>query len=63
MALVIASGAFEDGGIVPPRYSCFGTNVQPGFTFSDPPDGTACYALLLHDIDVALDGRAEDGLH
>jgi Raf kinase inhibitor-like YbhB/YbcL family protein len=63
MGLVIASDAFEDGGIVPPRYSCFGTNVQPGFTFSDPPDGTASYALLLHDIDVALDGRTEDGLH
>lgn len=63
MALLIASDAFEDGGIVPPKYSCFGANVQPGFTFSDPPDGTACYALLLHDIDVALDGRTEDGLH
>jgi len=60
---MIVSDAFEDGGIVPARYSCFGANVQPGFRFSDPPDGTACYALLLHDIDVALDGRAEDGLH
>src|SRR4051794_19767240 len=63
MALLIATDAFEDGGIVPPRYSCFGANVQPGFTFSHAPDRTLSYALLLHDIDVALDGRTEDGLH
>jgi Raf kinase inhibitor-like YbhB/YbcL family protein len=44
--------AFEDGGIVPPRFGCF-----------DVPDDAACLALIFHDIDVALDGRTEDGLH
>jgi Raf kinase inhibitor-like YbhB/YbcL family protein len=63
MTLLIESAAFEDGGVVPEKYSCFGDNVQPGFTFSNPPQGTASYALLLHDIDVALDRRTEDGLH
>lgn len=57
------SDAFEDGGIVPPKHGCFGENVQPGFRFSDPPPGTACYALIFHDIDVALDHGPEDGLH
>lgn len=63
MALMIECSAFEDGGVVPERYSCFGANVQPGLSFSDPPKGTVSYALILHDIDVALDGRTEDGLH
>jgi Raf kinase inhibitor-like YbhB/YbcL family protein len=63
MALLMKSEAFEDGGIVPPKYSCFGDNVQPGFTFSNAPDGTVCYALIFHDIDVALDGDPLDGLH
>lgn len=63
MALQMQSRAFEDGGLVPMRYSCFGDNVQPGFTFSEPPDGTAAYAMIFHDIDVALDDGPEDGLH
>ncbi|HEU4617740.1 MAG TPA: YbhB/YbcL family Raf kinase inhibitor-like protein [Gammaproteobacteria bacterium] len=63
MPLLISSPSFEDGGIVAPKYSCFGDNVQPGFEFSSAPDGTASYAIVFHDIDVALDGKPEDGLH
>jgi Raf kinase inhibitor-like YbhB/YbcL family protein len=63
MALRMTSDAFEDGGIVSMRYSCFGDNVQPGFRFADPPRGTTSYAIVFHDIDVALDGTVEDGLH
>jgi Raf kinase inhibitor-like YbhB/YbcL family protein len=63
MTLTMTSRAFEDGGIVPPRYSCFGDNVRPEFQIANPPPGTLTYALILHDIDVALGGSAEDGLH
>ena len=63
MPLRIETDAFEDGGIVPFRHSCFGDNVQPAFKFSDAPEGTASYAIVFHDIDVALDGRTLDGLH
>ena len=61
--LIMETDAFEDGGIVPPRYGCFGDNVQPGFRFRNVPAEAASLALLFHDIDVALDGRTEDGLH
>lgn len=63
MALLMTSEAFDDGGIVPARYGCFGDNVQPGFKFVDLPSGIASCALVFHDIDVALDRRTEDGLH
>ena len=63
MPLLLEIDAFEDGGIVPPTYGCFCANVPPAFRFSNPPPGTASYALIFHDIDVALDGRTEDGLH
>lgn len=63
MALLMQSDAFEDGGIVPPKYSCFGENVQPGFRFSGVPDTARSYAIVFHDIDVALEGSIEDGLH
>jgi Raf kinase inhibitor-like YbhB/YbcL family protein len=63
MALVIATSAFRDGGIIPSKYSCFGDNVQPKLEFANPPDGTSSYAVIFHDIDVALDNLTEDGLH
>lgn len=61
--LMMETDAFEDGGIVPPRFGCFGGNVQPGFKFTNVPEAAASLALIFHDIDVALDGSTEDGLH
>jgi len=63
MPLRIETDAFEDGGIVPPQYGCFGDNHQPGFRFLEPPPAAVSYAMIFHDIDVALDGSVEDGLH
>src|SRR5690606_12098561 len=45
------------------KYSCFGENVQPGFSFSNVPEAVRSYAIIFHDIDVALEGSIEDGLH
>ena len=63
LPLMMETDAFEDGGIVPPRFGCFGDNVQPGFKFRNVPEEAASLALIFHDIDVALDGSTEDGLH
>jgi Raf kinase inhibitor-like YbhB/YbcL family protein len=63
LPLVMKTDAFEDGGVVPARYGCFGGNVQPGFVFDNVPENAASLALLFHDIDVALDGSPEDGVH
>jgi hypothetical protein len=61
--LSMASTAFDDGGVVPPMYSFRGGNVQPGFTFSNAPPETVSYAIIFHDIDVALGGTTNDVLH
>jgi Raf kinase inhibitor-like YbhB/YbcL family protein len=61
--LVIQSDAFEDGGIVPPKYVMRGDNVQPGFSFSNAPDETVSYAIIFHDLDVSLGGGTNDVLH
>jgi Raf kinase inhibitor-like YbhB/YbcL family protein len=61
--LMIETDAFEDGGFVPPRFGCFGDNVQPGFKFKNVPANTRSLALIFHDIDVALEGSTEDGSH
>ena len=53
--LLMESTAFEDGGIVPQKYAGR-EGVQPGFTFSNAPDNAVSYAIIFHDLDVALQG-------
>ena len=60
--LLMQSTAFEDGGIVPQKYAGRG-GVIPDFKFSNAPDGTVTYAIILHDIDVAIGGGTDDVLH
>jgi Raf kinase inhibitor-like YbhB/YbcL family protein len=60
--LLMESTAFEDGGIVPQKYAGRG-GVQPGFTFSNAPDTAVSYAIIFHDLDVALQGGTNDVLH
>jgi Raf kinase inhibitor-like YbhB/YbcL family protein len=60
--LLLESTAFEDGGIVPPKY-VGREGVQPGFKISNAPEGTVAYAVIFHDLDVALGGGADDVLH
>ena len=60
--LLIESNAFPDGGIVPDKYSFRGGNVQPDFKISNAPAETQSFAIILHDIDVAL-GGPDDVLH
>ena len=61
--LLMETDAFPDGGIVPPKYTGRGGNVQPGFKFSNAPAGTVSYAIIFHDIDVALQNGTNDVLH
>jgi Raf kinase inhibitor-like YbhB/YbcL family protein len=59
------SDAFPDGGIVPPKYVSAGggQNVLPGFKISGAPMTAVSYAVIFHDIDVALQGGTGDVLH
>ena len=61
--LLMETDAFPDGGIVPAKYTGRGGNVQPGFKFSNAPAGTVSYAIIFHDIDVALNSGTDDVLH
>jgi len=61
--LLMQTDAFPDGGVVPERYAARGENVQPAFTFSNIPDGTVSFAIIFHDIDVAIGGQTGDVLH
>ena len=60
--LLMETTAFPDGGIIPEKYTGRG-GVQPGFKFSNAPTGTVSYAIIFHDLDVALKGNTPDVLH
>jgi Raf kinase inhibitor-like YbhB/YbcL family protein len=60
--LLMETDAFPDGGIVPQKYTGRG-GVQPAFKFSNAPAGTVAYAIIFHDLDVALMGGTDDVLH
>lgn len=61
--MLVESKAFEDGGIVPLKYSFYGANTLPDFKLSNLPETTQTIAIILHDLDVAAAYNPEDNLH
>ncbi|MBM3770462.1 MAG: YbhB/YbcL family Raf kinase inhibitor-like protein [Acidimicrobiia bacterium] len=59
----VRSSAFEDGGIVPLRFTSHGQNVQPDFRITGAPDTTKSFVVIMHDIEVALGGNPDDVTH
>lgn len=47
----IKSSAFEQGGMIPPKYTCEGNNNSPPLTWKGAPDGTKSIALIADDPD------------
>ncbi|HKY61555.1 MAG TPA: YbhB/YbcL family Raf kinase inhibitor-like protein [Gemmatimonadota bacterium] len=47
----LTSAAFEDGGMIPRRHSCDAEDVSPALEWEDAPEGTASFALVVHDPD------------
>ena len=51
MSFRITSPAFADGSTIPIRHTCEDENRSPLLTWSDPPDGTRSFVLLMDDPD------------
>lgn len=51
MAFTLTSSAFHDGAAIPSTFTCDGDNTPPPLTWSNPPDGTRSFALILDDPD------------
>jgi Raf kinase inhibitor-like YbhB/YbcL family protein len=63
--LTLTTTAFEDGGIIPNKYTMAadGTPVSPKLMWTNVPDGTVSYALILHDPDTSLMKTTGQVLH
>ncbi len=47
----IISGAFENGGLIPSKYTCDGENINPPFLITNVPGDAKSLALIMDDPD------------
>ena len=55
MEIKITSSAFEDGGMIPSKYTCDGADVSPQLQWEQVPDGTVSIALISDDPDITFE--------
>ena len=60
MEIKITSPAFEEGGLIPPKYTCDGADISPPLQWDAVPDGTKSIALISDDPDAPV-GTWEPG--
>lgn len=54
MQIGVKSSAFEEGGMIPKKYTCDGADVSPPLTWTSIPDGTKSIALICDDPDAPM---------
>ena len=54
MEIKVTSPAFEDGGLIPPKYTCDGADISPPLQWDVVPEGTESIALICDDPDAPM---------
>ena len=54
MEIKITSSAFEDGGLIPAKYTCDGADMSPPLQWDAVPEGTKSIALICDDPDAPM---------
>lgn len=54
MDIKITSSAFQDGGMIPAKYTCDGADVSPPLQWDNVPQGTKSIALICDDPDAPM---------
>jgi len=50
-SMELTSDAFAQGGAIPEEHTCDGADRSPPLAWTDPPEGTAAFAVLVTDPD------------
>ena len=54
MEIKITSSAFEDGGLIPAKYTCDGADMSPPLQWDAVPEGARSVALICDDPDAPM---------
>ncbi len=54
MGINIESSSFQEGGMIPSKYTCDGADVSPALSWSNIPDGTKSIAIISDDPDAPM---------
>jgi Raf kinase inhibitor-like YbhB/YbcL family protein len=54
MSFALKTTAFSEGGSIPKKYTCDGTDLSPALTWADAPAGTQSLALIADDPDAPV---------
>jgi Raf kinase inhibitor-like YbhB/YbcL family protein len=54
MEIKITSSVFEDGGLIPAKYTCDGADMSPALRWDVVPEGTKSIALICDDPDAPM---------
>lgn len=54
MDIKITSSAFEEGGLIPAKYTCDGADISPPLRWDAVPEGTKSIALISDDPDAPM---------
>lgn len=62
--MVLTSPDFADGGVIPDKFTQASTApVSPALQWDNVPANTQSFALIFHDVDVAIKKAPTDNLH
>jgi len=51
MSFKLTSSAFAEGGTIPTKYTCEGSDTSPPLAWSGSPEGTRSFAIIVDDPD------------
>ncbi|MHC4069021.1 MAG: YbhB/YbcL family Raf kinase inhibitor-like protein [Planctomycetota bacterium] len=54
MEIKVTSPAFEEGGMIPSKYTCDGADISPPLAWEGVPEGTKSLALISDDPDAPM---------
>jgi hypothetical protein len=54
MAISVSSSAFQEGGMIPAKYTCDGEDASPPLKWTGVPEGTKSLALISDDPDAPM---------
>jgi Raf kinase inhibitor-like YbhB/YbcL family protein len=55
--------AWPDGSAIPAKYTQADAEISPALSWSNVPEGTTSFALIMHDLDAPIGNGTEDLLH